>query len=641
MKKIFYTLLAGVMALASCSKETTEELATQSGPTTFTLSVGEIQTRAISTVTPARYVMEVWSEEGSTAENVFGDGTTNRIEVTSGSISVVLDKTKAYTCLFWADDDDTYNASSLKAVALNTGKEYTEAYYAKVDVAAGRNLAIDVMLKRAVAKITLNEIAEMNTSDNIALSFSGISPLFNVFTGTAEGTPAEWTKSINPAATTGVLHTQYFFAATTESLTEFKFTTNIEPQKTVSNVPYRQNYATAIKGEYSGLFNGTFSVTVDDEWETLNIDHWDGTTPDFISIDGNGTENSPFRIETAAQLAYLSKLVNSGVPSIYTDKGIYYKLMNHIDLGSYPWTPIGNDDASTGSSRSFSGAFDGNGFTIYNLNVENYDYCAGLFSGIGTPAESKYSVINLNIVGAKVSGKQSIGILVGKITNSGNNFSTVIIKNCNVTGSLSFTGTDNEGYYGLGGIVGDANYLFLSQCSADVVITDSHNAGGMVGMAFKCTISDCNAKGTISGSWNIGGFAGFLNANTSVTSCTTMANVSANDWHCGGFVGYVNSENEDTREVIITSCTASGNVTSTVSAFQNKVGGFVGELKLGICDRCTFNGSMNITDISTAGAFLGFDNNGTTKSCKYDGSKVSFNPVGDVGTAGTHDITTL
>lgn len=275
MKKILYTLLAGLFALTSCSNEAIDELATQTEATTFTFSVAgdELQTRATSTIAPARYVMEVWSEDGLTAENVFGDGTTNRTEVTTGSITVVLDKTKAYTCLFWADDNVAYNVSSLKAISLNSGKtDYTEAYYSKVNVATGSNPSVNVTLKRAVAKITLTETATVKTTENLALKFTNIYPTFSVLDGATTGTATEWKKTVTPAATTGTIGTFYFFAGNSQALTEFSFTYAAEAERTVSNVPYQQNYATGIKGEYSSLFDGTFTISADDEWNATEND---------------------------------------------------------------------------------------------------------------------------------------------------------------------------------------------------------------------------------------------------------------------------------------------------------------------------------------------------------------------------------
>lgn len=277
MKHFSFFILLFSFFTVSCSKSEIAELQGNDETTTFTLSVNELQTpaakagtRATSTVTPARYVMEVWSEDGTTAEKVFEDGTKNHAEITTGSsFTVVLDKEKAYTCLFWADDNATYDAASLKAVTLNSGKtDYTEAYYAKVAVAKGKKPAVTVSLKRAVAKITLTENAGVNVTNNLALKLSNIFPQFNALTGSAIGTPAKWSKTVKPAATTGIITTLYFFANSAQELTELKFTYATEPEKTVSNVPYQQNYATNIKGEYSSLGSFTFTVTADDTWST-------------------------------------------------------------------------------------------------------------------------------------------------------------------------------------------------------------------------------------------------------------------------------------------------------------------------------------------------------------------------------------
>lgn len=143
MKKTLYSLLAGAMVLASCSKsDDRSAIDTNTNQTTFTLDVESAtpapqakSSRTTSAVTPVRYVMEVWSADGLTPENVFEDGTKNHAKATSGSFTITLDKTKAYTCLFWADDNGTtYDATSLKAITIKNGKEANEAYHAKISV---------------------------------------------------------------------------------------------------------------------------------------------------------------------------------------------------------------------------------------------------------------------------------------------------------------------------------------------------------------------------------------------------------------------------------------------------------------------------------------------------------------------------
>ncbi|MEG1485144.1 MAG: hypothetical protein RSC28_07210, partial [Bacteroidales bacterium] len=136
----------------------------------------------------------------------------------------------------------------------------------------GGSSSVSVTLSRAVAKINLTETTTVKTTENLVLKFTNIYPTFSVSDGATTGTAAEWTKTVTPAATTGTIGTFYFFAQSASALTEFTFTYASESSKTVSNVPYQQNHATNIKGEYSSLLDGTFTVSADDGWNVTEND---------------------------------------------------------------------------------------------------------------------------------------------------------------------------------------------------------------------------------------------------------------------------------------------------------------------------------------------------------------------------------
>ena len=103
-----------------------------------------------------------------------------------------------------------------------------------------------------------------------------------------------------------------------------------------------------------------------------------GVATGFAS--GTGTETDPYMIETAEQLAYLASSTNSGT----TYDGKYIALGADIDLGGVQaadgtwsgkqWTPIGT------YSNQFKGIFNGNGYSISNIYMnESDDGYQGLF----------------------------------------------------------------------------------------------------------------------------------------------------------------------------------------------------------------------------------------------------------------------
>ena len=86
---------------------------------------------------------------------------------------------------------------------------------------------------------------------------------------------------------------------------------------------------------------------------------------------GSGTQDDPYQIETAAQLSAISLMSDT--------TGIYFKLMNDIDMNGIAWNSyIGS------KSNPFKGDFNGNGHVIrnYTLNIIGDDIY-GLFGCIG------------------------------------------------------------------------------------------------------------------------------------------------------------------------------------------------------------------------------------------------------------------
>lgn len=273
MKKILYTLLTGaMMALTGCSNENTEVITPNATPTVFTLSAE--QTRTMVTIAPTRYVIEVYNEDGTTPENVFENGTNHAETTTGNSFTVTFDREKAYTCLFWADDatavgttSATYNANSLKAIGLNSGKTATEAYFSKVKVDKGRTPAVTVTLKRAVAKITLTETDGVESDKKLTVAYKQYTS-FNALNGQAAGrlTDASYTTLTSTGTTPYKLATFYVLGKTDKELVDFSFTYASESSKPVTNVPLRINYHTNINGGYSSLATNTFHITADDQW---------------------------------------------------------------------------------------------------------------------------------------------------------------------------------------------------------------------------------------------------------------------------------------------------------------------------------------------------------------------------------------
>ena len=96
-----------------------------------------------------------------------------------------------------------------------------------------------------------------------------------------------------------------------------------------------------------------------------------------------------YLIDNGGKLFWFAQQVNDGTGTNYN-----LKLTADIDLENRPWTPMGN------STNQFYGAFDGQGHSITNLNVESADQYVG-FIGV----HNYDSSLNTDIVNFKLYGK--------------------------------------------------------------------------------------------------------------------------------------------------------------------------------------------------------------------------------------------
>lgn len=108
---------------------------------------------------------------------------------------------------------------------------------------------------------------------------------------------------------------------------------------------------------------------------------WDGTSVNYDWY--NSPDKDIYEIANAEQLAGLGVLVSKG--NNFSGKTI--RLSANINLNSKEWSPIGSGDVATkvdisgdtyykvecDELRTFSGTFDGDGYTIYGLRMTNID----------------------------------------------------------------------------------------------------------------------------------------------------------------------------------------------------------------------------------------------------------------------------
>lgn len=232
------------------------------------------------------------------------------------------------------------------------------------------------------------------------------------------------------------------------------------------------------------------------------------------SVDANQTlVKGVYSISTAEELVKLAGITNNGLLT----EGSEFVLADNIDLAAYSnWTPIGNN------TNRFKGTFDGNGYSVQNLHIDNEleDY-QGLFGfSIG-------KIQNLGLENVNITGHNSVGAIVG------NGYYTGII-NCYVSGKVN--GNDN-----VGAVAGSMDHSAVDYSYSDAnVFASGNTVGGLVGSSYHSGVSSSFFKGDVSGNIYVGGLVGTLHDGGSqiIGSFSIGNNVKANNY-AGGIVGYV------------------------------------------------------------------------------------------------------
>ncbi len=309
------------------------------------------------------------------------------------------------------------------------------------------------------------------------------------------------------------------------------------------------------------------------EYVKFTGDTWDGTNNEGVVPEEKDDTTTPegdtaIYINTAEELAALAASVNSGE----TYEGKTVVLNNDLDLMNINWTPIGyaqitDNQYDWANSPYFAGTFDGNGHTIYNLNVDHADTnIQGLF-GYGKIKEIK----NLTICNATVNGLRRSAVLVGQ------NDSSLNISNVNIIGDVKVAVVRNEAgtLIGRGGLgtVSDVTVNVNEGSYVKSLATSNENweyVGGVWGHAWPSKATDITSNIDVfayaSATGGIGGGCAVISENVTCTGDVTLT-IKDSETHKGtmqcrqtnGLIyGFgVGSSNAATH----TGCTSTGTLT--------------------------------------------------------------------------------
>ncbi len=276
-----------------------------------------------------------------------------------------------------------------------------------------------------------------------------------------------------------------------------------------------------------------------------------------------------YELRTAQDLKDFRDLVNGG------EVGANAKLMSDIDLGGEPWTPIGTGPYP----KAYEGTFDGGGFTVSGVNVNNgvedpwLGMCAGFFGF------TYGNVKNLTVSG-EISAESSGDIFIGGIAGSVQ-YDSYIPNGANIT-----------------------NCSFFGSVNADS--TEGHiRAGGVVGQTYRGKINGCIYTGG---------------------SLTAVCGGQGSNNIVGGIVGQADSY------TVIDSCTASSEKISASGGYAlNMAGGIAGRLYYADMTNCTA-ASLSIKaeggEDNDAGGITGNAHHGQMSGCAYTGGAGSITAAG-------------
>ena len=301
------------------------------------------------------------------------------------------------------------------------------------------------------------------------------------------------------------------------------------------------------------------------------------------TLEGEGTEESPYVINSIEDLVYFAYDVRNG--NNYDGKNVklglsldFNSTKSYMEPFSTAYAEYGYDgelktlltsgegfmpigllyDSDT---QNFYGTFDGNGNTIYNLYINKIATDdSGLKMGFFT--NNKGKILNLKLLNVNLYLKSNNGALGGI---SGQNSKTGSIKNCIVSGKI-----ENDSVGGkIGGITG--------YCSGNI-----EKCGNIANIIGNMQTSDKTVY--------IGGICSNSGINAKINSCYNIGNITGKNPEGYMYLGGITGHNDSNTE--IQNCYNGGKIVG--NAQVTRVGGIIGN-QSGAVENCYDIGNVEGT----------------------------------------------
>ena len=283
---------------------------------------------------------------------------------------------------------------------------------------------------------------------------------------------------------------------------------------------------------------------------------------------GDGKVGNPYKISTAAELAWFRDQVNSGKNTISAT------LTEDIDLSEFCHAKDGTtytDELSWTPINWYQGTFDGNGKTISNLYINATSNYTGFF---GYAYVGSIKNITFDNARVKNTGGYNFGILAG-------NAGSCIIENIKTLANCSVEGEDY-----VGGIAGVANGN-ISNCENRATVKGIRYLGGVVAAYSGNSITSCANYGVVTGSGeSVGGIAGYFNSGT-IQNSANYGDVTGTD-NVGNLIGLA-------EECNLNNVLGTGNVTATSAKLAGLLVGNIRKSSSTASGILAYNSSAKLT----------------------------------------------
>lgn len=283
-----------------------------------------------------------------------------------------------------------------------------------------------------------------------------------------------------------------------------------------------------------------------------------------------------YTISTAEQLAGLARLVNQEGVSF---QDVLILLDADVSLANPDgtsavrlWDGVGrNDDAA------FRGVFDGRGHAVFDMNAEQGNTYAGLFSYC-----TGATVRNLNVCGSVSSSAETA--YAGGVVGYGSKTTIFSCVNfANVT-------ADGAGCGGLAGYLCDGSAVIDSDNRGKV--SGKSGVGGIAGIVYSGAdqLTRCVNYGAVTaagqGASGVGGVTGRL-AGTA-DGCGNFGAVTSADRYTGGIAGYTTARNLS----VLKNCVSAAEISSSCGGENAALGGLAGYAQYLTAENCKFSGTL-------------------------------------------------